>query len=661
VAVAALAAAVLVLALPGAIRFAADAPAEFWAMALGALLVDIPLFGITRREDLRLRSTLSVCYTFAIFVVFGAAPAVVVQAVAGTVTVVGQRYAPGVGYYFVARLVLATAAAEAFVDVIAQRPITVLGAGLDGGDFLAFLLLAVVWLVVSYGLLVAAWASVSIGWFRRASAEIRSDLLGTATAVVLVSPLLTTVTGWLPLLLAAPLAVWNWFSRRQIRLEETLRRDPATGSLNPRGLEGAVNALTAFDNVAPQGPRAFGVVLLYSEVILTVNRTLTRDVYERLATVVTRRFRDVYGADRVGRLPGEGLVLLVPGLTEADAQAVAEAAVAVAEQPIEVDQIPFTLGSHGGVALAPLHGRDLTELLAKAALAARTARRRNRVAALYVEAASEAAQRRIELLRGIHMALQDPARQSEIVVLYQPQVDLTTNQVSSVEALLRWTHPEWGPIPTDELIEAIESSDVMHLLTWHVLSSVVAQLQQWNEHGLQLQVSANVSVHDLRGQDFADNLSALARAHAVPPGQLTIEVTETTFIGDEPAAAEVCHALTQLGFGLSLDDFGAGHASLRQLRQLPFTEVKIDRSYVRGVVDNRTDRAIVTGVLQVAEATSAKVVAEGVEDRPTADVLGSLGRAIGQGYYFGRPMSAEALQAWLQSPRQQPTVPPPAG
>jgi EAL domain-containing protein (putative c-di-GMP-specific phosphodiesterase class I)/GGDEF domain-containing protein len=649
-AVLAVAATVLVLALPGAIRFAVHAPGEFWAMALGALAADVPLFGIARREDMRLRSTLSVCFTFAIFVLFGAAPSIVVQAVAGAVTVLGQRYDPNSGYYLVARLVLATAAAEFLVDLVAARPTTILGAGLDGGSFLAFLLLATVWFAFSYGLLAAVWATVSVDWLRRAAAEIRSDLLGTAAAVVVVSPLLTAVTGWIPLFLAAPLAVWNWLSRARTRQEERLRRDRLTGSLNSRGLAVGVQALTAFDKIAPQGPRPFGIVLLYSEAVLAIKGTLTRDLYERVAIINLRRLIDVYGEDRVGRLPGEGLVILMPDLTETDAEAAAEAAVAMIEQLIEIDSIPFTLGANGGVALSPQHGRDLDTLLPKAELAVRTARRHNRTAALYVEEASQTAQRRIELLRGTHRALTDPARQGEIAVLYQPQVHIITNRVSSVEALFRWTHPELGPIPTDELIEAIESSDVMHLLTWHVLTTVVAQIQRWNEYGLQLQVSVNVSVHDLRGTDFADNLLALARANAVPPEQLTIEVTETTFIGDEPAATQVCYALANLGFGLSLDDFGAGHASLRQLRQLPLTEVKIDQAYVRGVVDDPADRAIVTGVHQLAEATNVKVVAEGVEDRPTADVLGSLERTIGQGYYFGRPMSADALQTWLQTP-----------
>ncbi|MGE5156406.1 MAG: EAL domain-containing protein [Betaproteobacteria bacterium] len=657
VVVTAFAATVVVLAFPGAIRFAVGAPREFWAMALGALVVDVPLFGITRREDLRLRSTLSVCFTFAIFVLFGAAPAIIVQALAGAVTVVGQRYEPSAGYYFVARLVLATAAAVSIVDLVASRPITVVGAGLDGGDFLAFLVLAVVWFAVSYGVLVAVWAAVSVVWIRRASAEIRSDLLATAAAVVVASPSLIAVAGWLPLLLAAPLAVWNWLFRVQIRLEGRLRREPVTGALNSRGLAGVVEALTALDNIASQGPRPFGIVVLYSEAVLGINRTLSRDLYERVAAVVARRLIDAYGEDRVGRLPGEGVVILVPDLSEINAEEVAEAAVAIVERPIELDQIPFTLGSNGGVALSPQNGRDLDTLLPKAELAVWTARRRNRAAVLYVEEASEVRQRRVQLLRGIYTALRDPARSGEIAVLYQPQIQIATNGVSSVEALFRWTDPESGPVPTDELIEIIESSDVMHLLTWYVLTSVVAQIQWWNEQGLRLAVSVNVSVRDLREPNFANDLDALVRAHGVPPGQLTIEVTETTFIGDEPWARQVCYALVGLGFGLSLDDFGAGHASLQQLRQLPLTEVKIDQSYIRGVVGDPADLAIVAGVHQFAAATGTRVVAEGVEDRSTAEVLKTFDGAIGQGYYFARPMSADALQMWLQSPRQWPAAP----
>jgi EAL domain-containing protein (putative c-di-GMP-specific phosphodiesterase class I) len=252
------------------------------------------------------------------------------------------------------------------------------------------------------------------------------------------------------------------------------------------------------------------------------------------------------------------------------------------------------------------------------------------------------------LLRELHNVLRNHARHHEITVLYQPQVDLDTGHLVAVEALLRWTHPEWGPIPTDELIESIEPSEIMHRLTWHVLDSVAGQMHRWNERGEQLRVSVNVSVQDLHRPNFVDDVGALVRRHGIAPHQLVLEITERLLISDVERVSDVARVLAKQGVGLSLDDFGTGHASLQQLRELPLDEVKVDRTYVSGMVDNPADAAIVTSVHQLTRALGVTVVAEGVEDERIANALAKLPGTIGQGWYLGRPMSVEDLQGWRQ-------------
>jgi EAL domain-containing protein (putative c-di-GMP-specific phosphodiesterase class I)/GGDEF domain-containing protein len=643
------AAGVLVVAVPETIRFLDEAPGGFWAMALAALLVDVPLFGATSREDLRVRSTLSVCFTFAIFVLWGAAPAVVVQALAGAVTVVGQRYDPASGVFLVARLILAVAAAELVVDVVDPRPITRPGTGLNGGDLLAIVLLAAVWFAVSYGLLLVVSAAARRHGWRQGMADTRADLFTTIVAVLVVAPLLTTLQGWVALLIGAPLLLVNMFARSQMRHEQQLTREPVTGLLNRQGLAQGLQALTALDLITPQGPRPFGIILVNFESVMEINRTLGRELYEQVVGVASQRLIDAYGGDRAARVSGEGIVILMPDLTESDAIAETEAAVSLLEPLIEVEDIPFALDPAGGVALSPQHGRDLGALLMKAEIAAGEARRRRRRAVLYVHRAAELAVRRIMLLRELHTVLRSRARHHEITVLYQPQVDLNTGQLVAVEALLRWTHPEWGPIPTDELIESIEPSEIMHRLTWHVLDSVAGQMHRWNERGEQLRVSVNVSVQDLHRPNFVDDVGALVRRHGIAPHQLVLEITERLLISDVERVSDVARVLAQQGVGLSLDDFGTGHASLQQLRELPLDEVKVDRTYVRGMVDNPADAAIVTSVHQLTRALGVTVVAEGVEDERIANALARLPGTIGQGWYLGRPMSVDDLQGWRQS------------
>ncbi|MBX6749511.1 MAG: GGDEF domain-containing protein [Micromonosporaceae bacterium] len=642
------AAVTLALAVPNAIRFFDHAPAGFWAMALAALVVDIPLFGAFSREDPRVRSTLSICYTFAIFVLYGAAPAIVVQAIAGVVSVVGQRYNLRGVVYIPARLVLATAAAELVVGAVYPRPVTGQGIGLSREDLLAFLLLAVVWLVVSFGLLVAAFVPTQTADLRQRFSEVWADVVLAAAAVLVVAPLLVAIRGWWSLLVVVPVMLWNQLTREQLRREQEWAREPETGLLNRRGLVAGVRSITAHDSAAPQALRPFGIILVAFESALAINRTLGRELYEKVVGVASSRLIDVYGGDRAARLSGEAIAILVPDLTEPDALAATEAALAVLDPPVEVDEISFALDAAAGVALSPQHGRDLSDLLMKAELTAAEARRTGQRVGLYVSRATELAQRRIVLLRELHTVLRDPVRHHEIAVLYQPQIDLGTGRLAAVEALLRWTHPQWGPIPADILIESIEPSEIMHELTAHVLGRVAEQMHRWNEQGEPLRVSVNVSVQDLHRPDFVAELGRLVDEHGIAPGQLAIEITERMLISDIERVSLVARALAERGLGLSLDDFGTGYASLQQLRQLPLREVKLDRSYISGVVDNPTDRAIVASVHQLARALGVDVVAEGVEDEGIAQALAELPGVIGQGWYFGRPMSAEELCEWCQ-------------
>jgi EAL domain-containing protein (putative c-di-GMP-specific phosphodiesterase class I) len=231
-------------------------------------------------------------------------------------------------------------------------------------------------------------------------------------------------------------------------------------------------------------------------------------------------------------------------------------------------------------------------------------------------------------------------------VVYQPQVDIGGGDLRGVEALVRWTHPQWGPVPTDELIEAVETTEIMHMLTRHVLESVAAQLRRWNEQGDYFRASVNISLQDLHEPHFVSEIGDLVRDHGIAPRQLVVEITERMVVSDTGRVKQVADELIRQGVGLSLDDFGTGYASLQQLRQLPLTEVKVDGSYVRAMVDNPADAAIVTSVHQLAQALGVDVVAEGVEDQRTADALAGLTGTIGQGWHFGRPMTVDQLRDW---------------
>src|SRR5262245_12106673 len=264
-----------------ALPFLPVAPAGFWAMGLAAVVVDLPLFGIAWREDFQTRSTLSVCYTFAIFALWGVAPAILVQAVASAISVASQRHQRMTGLYTVARLICATAAAVFVVTVAHLGPVSEQGTGLGYTDLLVFVVLAAVWLVANYALLLAAWATLTAAR-RPATLEPHVDLARTATAVVVVSPLLTTVAGWWPLLIVAALLAWNRLALVQAVRERRMVREPVSGLLNRQGMVEGMRAITAADLTAPRGPRSFGIILVSFESVMEINRILGRDLYEKV-------------------------------------------------------------------------------------------------------------------------------------------------------------------------------------------------------------------------------------------------------------------------------------------------------------------------------------------------------------------------------------------
>jgi len=646
-AAAVVAAALVVPAFPPFVRFAATAPAEFWIMASLALVVDIPLFGLGRRPEVWIRPTATPGLAIAILLVFGTAPAYVVQAAAAVVSAWGQRQGWLGGAFLVSRLICALAAAEFAQRLVSTTPITNRGGRLVNDDLLPFLALAGAWFTVSYGLLLLVGAAVWRGGVLAAAVRVRGELLRSLAQVLLVAPLLTVFTGWWDVLVALPMLIWNERTRDYLRSEERSRHEPVTGLLNHEGLQARLDELALYDPLRPYGVRPIGVVFVNVDATLVIGRSLGWDTHEKVIQAAARRLAEAFGADHVGRLTSGGFVVLMPGLTEVDALTSATDVARVLQPDIVVDDIPFAIDPVAGVALSPEHGREFDVLAFRSQLAAGEARRVHQLAGVYVKQSQDEADRRIALLAELRMALLDPERHAEIDVVYQPQVELATRRLVGAEALVRWTHPHWGPVTPTELLDAVEASEVMPLLTRHMLDRVVAQTRAWHERGRSLRVAVNVSMRDLYDSGLAALISETLSRHDLPPSCLTIEVTERLLVVDSARVAKAAEEIQKIGVALSLDDFGTGYASIQQLRVLPLAEVKIDRSYVHGLVHDEAKAAIVRNVHDLATTLGMTVVAEGVEDAATARALARLPGVVGQGWYFGRPVPAPAFdQQW---------------
>jgi EAL domain-containing protein (putative c-di-GMP-specific phosphodiesterase class I) len=266
--------------------------------------------------------------------------------------------------------------------------------------------------------------------------------------------------------------------------------------------------------------------------------------------------------------------------------------------------------------------------------------------AVYGAAFDVHSHRRIALLRDLRRALET----NQLTLYYQPQVDFRTGRLVGAEALLRWAHPERGMVPPLEFIPVAEETGLIHQLTPWVLKHALQQQRAWQRSGLELRMSVNVSMRNLRDPEFLAVVHAIVNTAGVDFGSVTLEVTEGAMMLEATRTLDVLQRIRALGVNISIDDFGTGYSSLAYLSRLPVNEVKIDRAFVMDVT-TPGPRAIVEAVINLGKVFGLRVIAEGVKDEPTCTQLRSLGCDIAQGYYLSEPIAAEAFATWATQRR----------
>ncbi|MEA2159891.1 MAG: diguanylate cyclase, partial [Solirubrobacteraceae bacterium] len=241
-------------------------------------------------------------------------------------------------------------------------------------------------------------------------------------------------------------------------------------------------------------------------------------------------------------------------------------------------------------------------------------------------------------------------KREEMLLHYQPTVDLTEGRVVAVEALLRWQHPKRGLLAPSEFLPTVTDRALNSQLALHVVGMALRDCKEWRDRGIDAAVNVNLSVANVLDDTLPDEIGKLLAAGGIPPSALGLEVTETAIVADEQRAAAMLKALDGMGVRIAIDDFGTGYSSLTCLRDLPVSELKIDREFVAGLRMRPRDRAIVRLITVLAHGLEVKVIAEGVEDEATVNELAALGVDMAQGYYFSRPLPLAELVAWFESP-----------
>ena len=419
--------------------------------------------------------------------------------------------------------------------------------------------------------------------------------------------------------------------RSRLQTEERARRvamhDQLTGLPNRRHLKGVLNWLLSEND----GAKRLAVVMLNLDKFAEFNDAHGRAVGDEMLMNVGKVLNLRAGVDGfVARLETDEFVVLLPNQGEEELMDWLSATLTAIEAPLETGDMTVTVSATAGAAVGLVDGRDAETLLHRSSLALSRAKDSNRGWFAFFKTGMDELVRQRALFESDLWAA---VREDQITPHFQPLVSLKDGRVRGYEILARWTHATRGPIPPDQFIPAAEASGAICDLTFNLLRKACKETA-----GLDgaLHLSLNVSPVQLEEPEFAQKLLKVLADAGFDPSRLEIELTEAALVTDLAAARQVVEALQKKGVRVALDNFGTGHASLTQLRQLPFDMLKIDRSFVRAMSADKEAAIMVRTIISMAKSLSLAVVAEGVETAEQARTLAGLGCDMAQGYYFGR-------------------------
>ncbi len=416
------------------------------------------------------------------------------------------------------------------------------------------------------------------------------------------------------------------------------------------GLTGLPNRTLFRDRIEQSLHRArradgtLAVLMLDLDRFKDVNDSLGHAAGDALLVEIGRRLDGMLRAsDTVARLGGDEFGVLLPDPTSVgDVITAARRVRAAIQEPVIVQGLPLSVDASIGIALFPRDGLEVETLLKHADGAMYHAKQENVGVAFYEASRHDDDPVRLTLVGELRRALED----HELTLHYQPKASLADGSVSSVEALLRWQHPERGLVPPDQFIPIVQQTGLIMPLALYVVDEALRQCRAWLDGGLRLAVAVNLSTRNLMDADFPPQVETLLARHGVGGELLEIEITESAVLADPARTRQVLERLAALGIRVSIDDFGTGYSSLAHLRRLPVDEIKVDRSFVSGMDRDEDDATIVRSTIELGRSLGLDVVAEGVETQAVWDRLAALGCTYAQGYHLSRPVPAGELAEW---------------
>ena len=621
-------------------RIAAD-PLLFVVFAACAMLGELFPIKFPGKED---EVTTSTCFLYALLIAFGLAPAVIAQVAISVIADVLQRKSPLSIGFNAGQLTITFAATGWVLGALSDLPHPAVEVPLTLGDMPAIAVAGVVFFALNNLLAGIAWA---ISSHTPIVALLRDDLAFQAWTTFLLlgfAPIIIAVSAYglflVPLLILPVLAIHR--SSHEARLSEYRSLHDRLTELPNRVLfhDRAQRSIAA----ARRNGRAVAILIMDLDRFKEVNDTLGHHHGDLLLQEVGPRLSAVLrDSDTVGRMGGDEFAVLLPDVNgPEDAANVADKLLEALGRPFQVGGVTLDVHASIGIACFPEHGDDVDTLIQRGDVAMYMAKTAHTQVESYSSESDPYSKDRLALVAQLREAL----TRREFVMHYQPQIDLATGRLGGVEALVRWEHPVRGLMYPDTFIPLAELIGLIPRITEETLRLAIAQGADWRLRGLDMVVAVNVSSRDLHDRDLPTRIAKLLREHELPADRLMIEITESMLMVDPERAREILQELSNAGIRIAVDDFGTGYSSLAYLKRLPIDKIKIDRSFVMGMVEDESDRHIVASTVDLGHNLGLQTVAEGVEDRDAYEHLARMGCDQAQGYHMSRPLTAEKLEAW---------------
>ncbi len=436
-------------------------------------------------------------------------------------------------------------------------------------------------------------------------------------------------------------AMQEGIAEREERITYQAQFDELTGLPNRfLGLELLTGAVASADETGE--PVSVMVVDLNS--FADIGSSLGHDISDALLAQAAERLRASLNSQFIlARLEVDAFLAVLPGVDDDGAQDCADELLRLLSAGLSVRDLNVSLDASIGISCFPRHGADAEKLLLRATVAKNDAKAADADIRVYEDGREDLHVRHVTLLGDLRRAV----RQDELKLFMQPKVNLADGSICGAEALVRWDHPTLGFLPPNEFIPLAEQSGNISMISRWALTASIRECRLWQEEGLNLHVSVNLSGRDLQNPDLPCAIAELLRDHDLTARKLVLEITEEALVKDLEDARRVLNCLRDLGTKIAIDDFGTGYSSLVQIKNLPVDEVKIDRAFVMDLPANRADVAIVRAAIELAHNLGLDVLAEGVENRATMRWLAAHGCERAQGFLIARPMPAEQFPSWL--------------